>query len=408
MRAPHLRLAPLLPLLLAAPALAQVAVRGEVVHTLAGDLIRDGVVVITGGRIAAVGPAAQVSIPDGHEVLRAAVVTPGLVDARTAVGLSGIFNQPHDQDQRERSAALQPELRAVDAYNPRERLVEWVRGFGVTTIHTGHIGGGLIAGQTMVVKTWGNSVDDALVRPLCMVAATLGDGARADGDKAPGNRSKAVAMLRDELQQAREYAARVARAEADPAQQPPARDLGLEVIGRVLRGEVPLLVTAHRSHDLLAALRIGQEFGIRVVLDGAAEAHQVLEQIRAAGVPVIAHPPMLRHHGEAENASFTLGAQLAAAGIPFAYQSGYESYVPKTRVVLWEAAVAAANGLGFDGALRAVTLDAARILGVADRVGSLEVGKDGDVALYDGDPFEYTTHCVGVVIGGVVVSREAR
>jgi imidazolonepropionase-like amidohydrolase len=113
---------------------------------------------------------------------------------------------------------------------------------------------------------------------------------------------------------------------------------------------------------------------------------------------------MARQYGEFENASFTTGAALRAAGIPFAYQSGYEGYVPKTRVILFEAGVAAANGLAWNDALASITIDAARVIGLEKRVGSLEVGKDGDVALFDGDPFEYATHAVNVVIDGKVVS----
>ena len=109
-----------------------------------------------------------------------------------------------------------------------------------------------------------------------------------------------------------------------------------------------------------------------------------------------------------ENQSFTTPAKLRAAGVPYAFQSGYEGYVPKVRVVLLEAAIAAANGLTFEQALAGCTIDAARMIGVADRVGSLEVGKDGDVAMYDGDPFEYTSHCIGVVIEGKVVSEKVR
>ena len=123
---------------------------------------------------------------------------------------------------------------------------------------------------------------------------------------------------------------------------------------------------------------------------------------------MLLHPPMERPFGDFENMSFTTAAKLRNAGIPFAFQSGFTSYVPKTRVVLFEAAIAAANGLGMENALRAITLDAAKIIGVEDRVGSIEVGKDGDLALYDGDPFEYTTHCVGVVIEGRPVFRGKR
>jgi imidazolonepropionase-like amidohydrolase len=113
---------------------------------------------------------------------------------------------------------------------------------------------------------------------------------------------------------------------------------------------------------------------------------------------------MMRAYSETENTSFETASLLHEAGIPFAIQTGYESYVPKTRVVLFEAAVAASHGLGFEGALATVTIDAARILGIDDRVGSLEKGKDGDIAMYDGDPFEYATHCVGTIIEGEVVS----
>jgi len=383
-----------------AVAAGDVAVRGETVYTMAGAPLKDGVVIVRGGRIERVGPAAEVAIPAGMRVLAAKVVTPGLVDAHSVVGLSGYLNQDHDQDQIERSAPVQPELRAVDGYDPDERLVEWVRRFGVTTLHTGHGPGALISGQTMVVKTRGATVEAATVVPAAMVAATLGDSARGAEGKSPGNRAKMVAMLRGELVAAQEYAR---KREAPEKDKEPARSLKLDMLVRVLKGELPLLVTAHRARDILSALRVASEFGIKVVLDGAAEAYLVKDEIKRAGVPVIVHPTMYRSYGETENLSFETAAQLRAAGIPVALQSGFEGYVPKTRVLLFEAAVAAANGLGFEGALAASTIDAARILGLGARLGSLEAGKDGDLALYDGDPFEYTTHCVGVVIDGDVV-----
>jgi imidazolonepropionase-like amidohydrolase len=176
----------------------------------------------------------------------------------------------------------------------------------------------------------------------------------------------------------------------------------------VLKGEIPLMITTQRSQDIASALRLAKEFEIKIWLDGADEAYLLVDEIKAAGVPVIVHPTMTRSFADHENLSMETAGKLVAAGIPLALQSGYESYVPKTRVVLFEAAVAAANGLSFDQALRTITIDAARILGIDNRVGSLEVGKDGDVALYDGDPFEYTTHCTGTVIEGRVVSEIVR
>lgn len=397
---------------------AQLAVRGETVYTMAGPPIKDGAVLVREGKIVRIGRASEVlANSDGLRILTAKVVTPGLIDAHTAVGLTGYLNQKQDQDQLERSEPLQPELRAIDAYNAQERLIEWVRDFGVTTIHTGHAPGEIISGQTMIAKTTGRTVDEAVIVPTAMIAATLGDGATKGGKKSPGTRSKAVAMLRTQLIKAQEYLKKQeAASESDSdnedetkKKKTPDRDLRLEALGRVLNGELPLLVTVHRAHDITTTLRIAREFNIKLILDGAAEAYLVIDEIKAAGVSVIVHPTMIRSgRGQTENASMETAAKLHQAGIPIAMQSGYESYVPKTRVVLFETAIAAANGLTFEDALASCTIDAAKILGIADRVGSLEPRKDADIALYDGDPFEYTSHCIGVVINGKIVSDKAR
>ena len=389
---------------------AAVAVYGDTVHTMVGPPIDNGVVIIVDGKLRAVAKAGEVAIPADATVLRGKVVTPGLVDAHTAVGLTGYLNQEQDQDQIDHGEPIQPELRAIDSYNPRERLIEWLRGFGITTIHTGHAPGALVSGQTMVVKTVGDTVEEAVIRPAAMIAVTLGDDARpAGGDskpKSPGTRSKAVAMLRGEFVKTLDY---LRKQRAEDAEKKPDRDLRREALAEVLAGRLPLLVTVNRATDIDAALRIAAEFKIPIVLDSAAESYLLTERIKQAKVPVIVHPSMRRGGmGETENISFETAATLRKAGIPVALQSGYEAYVPKTRVVLFEAGIAAANGLAFEEALAAVTIDAARILGVDDRVGSLQPGRDGDVAIFDGDPFEYTTHCTGVVINGRVVSQSPR
>jgi imidazolonepropionase-like amidohydrolase len=177
---------------------------------------------------------------------------------------------------------------------------------------------------------------------------------------------------------------------------------------RVIKGQIPLLVTAHQAQDIMTALRIAKEFNIKIVLDGASEAHLLLDEIKASGFPVILHPTMYRAGGETENLSMETASKLKRAGIPFALQSGYEGYVPKTRVVLFEAAMAAANGLSMRDALASITIDAAKILGLDKRIGSIETGKDGDIAMYDGDPFEYATHCTGTIINGKIVSEVVR
>ena len=381
----------------------QVAVHGEKVFTMDGKVIHHGVVLITNGKIAFVGPSQELKIPEGIREISGKVVTPGLIDVHSVVGLSGYFNSPHDQDQLEHTFPVQPELRAVDAYNPHEKLVDWIRGFGITTLHTGHAPGELISGQTMIVKTIGNTVQEAVVRERFAVASTLAESARKSGRDSPGSRSKMVSLLREHFIKAQEYL----RGRAREEQKRPERNLRLEVIGHILEKKIPMLVTAHRAQDIASVLRFAEEFDIKIILDGAAESYLLIEEIKRAQVPVILHPTMVRMFGELENASFETASELRKHGIPLAIQSGYEAYVPKTRVVLFEAGLLVANGMQFQEALATITIDAARILGISDRVGSLSVGKDGDVAVFDGDPFEYVTHCVTTIIEGKVVSEQS-
>lgn len=385
---------------------AQVAVRAKKLYTMAGPVIEDGIVVIKDGKISAVGRADEIPVPPGYRLLQAEVATPGLIDARSVVGLGGIYNnRREDQDQLERSEPVQPELRAIDAYNSKDRLVRWLREFGITTVHTGHAPGELVSGQTCIVKTAGNSVDRAVVKKTAMIAATLASSAKKSGGKAPGTRAKMMSLLRQQLIAAREYGEKMAHQDESKR---PARDLRKDALVQVLRKELPLIITAQRAQDIANALRLAEEFGFRLVLDGAAESYLMIDRIKQAGVPVLIHPTMARAVGELSNMSFETASKLVKAGIPLAFQSGFESYVPKTRVVLFEAGMAAAHGLGFERALAAITREAAKLLGVGDRVGTLEMGKDGDVAMFDGDPFEYTTHVKGVVIEGRVVSEQRR
>lgn len=374
---------------------AQIAVKGGMVYTSAGDPIKDGVVLIKNGKIERVGKQSSVKIPKNYEVLEAAVVTPGLIDAHSVVGLAGMYNVPADQDQLETSSAIQPELRAIDAYNAREELVAHLRKLGVTTIHTGHGPGALISGQTMIVKTTGNTVDESVLVPQKMLAFTLGSMING-AIKKPGTRSKGIAMLRQELLKAQDYAKK--RTAKDDKL---STDLEMEALADLLDGKLIALVTVHKANDIMTAIRLQKEFDFPMVIDGAAEAYLILDEIKASGLSVIVHPSMIRTYGDSKNASMETPAKLYEAGIPFAFQSGYEAYVPKTRVVLFEAGVAVGNGLDHDVAIQKLTIDAAKMLDIDKRVGSLEKGKDADVVLYDGDPFEYTSHVTNVIINGV-------
>jgi imidazolonepropionase-like amidohydrolase len=376
----------------ASVASAQIAVKADTVYTMNGTKIVNGIVLVNEGVIEAVGKAGNIDIPEDYKTMEATVVTPGLIDAHTVVGLAGIFNRDGDQNQLETSSPIQPQLRARDSYNAREQLVKFLMKKGITTIHTGHGPGALISGQTMIAKTAYRKVGEALVKGPVMIAMTIGPTVGRNFDS-PGTVSKGIAMLRQTLLDTQEYM------EKEDSK----TDLKKEVLADLLRGEIRALVTAQRAQDILTALRLQEEFGFEMVLAGAAEAYLVMDEIKEAGIPVIIHPTMVRTFGATKNASFTTPAKVEDAGILMAFSSGYEGYVPKTRVILYEAAIAVANGMEREAALQALTIDAAKILGISDQVGSLEEGKDADIVLYDGDPFEYTTHVTGVIIDGKVV-----
>lgn len=378
-------------------------VKAGTLHTLEGEAIEDAVVVIRDGKIRRVGTADRISVPESARVLEAKVVTPGLIDARTTLGLSGVYGgregQVRDQDQLETSEPVQADLRPEDAYNALDPLIEWARRYGVTTMHTGHGPGAVISGRTMLVKTHGRTVEDALLKEDVAVAITLGNSVSRNFES-PGTRAKTVALLREALVDAQNYRAKI------KAGKNPGRSIENDVLLKVLDGDIKALITAHSITDISTALRLKEEFDLDLLLDGGAEAYRMTEALTAAGVPVLLHPPMMRAGGETRNATFESAALLQEAEVPFALQTGYEGYVPKTRVLLFEASIAVANGLAAADALRAITLSPAQLLGVDNRVGSIKKGKDADLVLFDGDPFEFTSHVCGVVIDGQLVSDQ--
>lgn len=378
---------------------AQIAIKAETVYTVSGNPITNGIVLVKNGKIEAVGTG--LSIPAGYKVYETKVVTPGLVDARSLVGISGALNIPTDQDQLEKSSPIQPDLRAIDAYNPDEVLVKVIRDYGVTTIHTGHGIGALVSGQTMIAKTKAGNVETVTINPLCMLAMTLGPSVERNFTS-PGTSAKQVAMIRSELLKAQTYQKK--RTDKDSTKRP-AKDLKMEVLSQLLSGDIKALITANSSKDIMSAIRLAKEFNFKLVLDGAAEAYLLIPEIKNAKAEIVLHATMARNSGDMINMNRESAAILTAAGIPVSIETGYEGYVPKTRILLFEAALAITNGLSFNDALKCITLNPSRLLGIEKRVGSIEKGKDADLVLYNGDPFEYLSKVCMVMIDGEVVKE---
>jgi imidazolonepropionase-like amidohydrolase len=377
------------------------------VHTVSGGTLSDAVVLVEDGKIKDVGPRNRVVVPPGTPTLTAAVVTPGLIDAHSVVGLSGALNVPADQDQDERSGPNQADLRALDGFNPNEPLLEFLRRNGVTVVHAVPGRANVIAGQTGIFRTSGRTAEAMALRAPAGILVNLGEVPKAAySNKLPTTRMGTAALVRSALTQARNHARKRAAAPAD--KQPPPNP-ALEALSLALQRKVPVIFTAHRADDLATALRLAREFGLQARLDMATEGYLMADELVRAKVAVVVHPTMQRAGGSMETYHSQLGnaAALADRGVPLAIGTGFEGYVPKTRVLRHEAAMAMAYGLGHERALAAVTLGAARILGLDKERGSLERGKVADLVLYDGDPFEHVTQVTHTISEGRVVYDRA-
>ena len=376
---------------------AQVAIFADSIFPVTSPLIRKGVILINKGKIEKIGTESDIKVPENYTRVKAHAVTPGFIDARSTIGMSGVYNNNTDQDQLEKSSPIQPELRAIDAYNPEEKLVSVAREYGITTLHTGHGIGALVSGQTMVVSTKPGNVESVTLKPLCMLAMTIGDGVSGHFSS-PGTKAKQISMIRTELLKAKEYAKKM---EEKDSTKRPTFDLKMDMLSKLLKGEIKAMITANTTVDIMGAIRLAKEFQLRLVLDGAAEAYRLTDEIKAAKAEIILHATMARNEGDMLNMSRASAALLTKAGIPVSIESGYEGYVPKTRIVLFEAAVAMSFGLSYEDALKTITINPATLLGIDKERGSIEKGKKADLVLFDGDPFEYTSHVTGVYIDGI-------
>jgi len=394
-------------------ALAQnVAVLADHLYTMAeGTQGGPGLVLIRDGRIEAVHPGQQQQPPDGYTVLKAAFVTPGLIDADTTAGISGAYNVSADQDQDEATDPNTADVRTLDSFNPSERLLKVLNQYGVTTVQSAPGPRNPIAGRAGIFKTAGTgsgpaTVEQLVVRQESAMVFNLGETPKATygkKEKAPSTRMKTAEIIRHALADTKAYEEKWDKWKKDGSDisKQPSREMKLEALVPVVDGKLPAIFNAYRADDIDTAMRIGAEFHLHYMLASVTEGYLIADAIRRAGVPCLLGPVMQRFDSlQTANATFENAAILKRAGIPIALMTGYEGYVPKNRILLFEAGIAAANGLSMEDTLRTVTAGAAKILGIDDRVGSLAPGKDADVVLFDGDPFEYTSHALAVLTSG--------
>lgn len=389
-------------MLAAAPALAAqtVAITGGKVYPVSGPAIERGTVLIRDGKIVAVG--ANVTIPADAQRIDATgkVVTPGLVNGATALGLEEIGAV---RTTVETSARGRDQIAAAfsvwDGLNPESVLMQGARNGGVTSVLIAP-SGGLIAGQAAMVHLVEGGLRDMVMRAPVAMVATIGDARAANA----GSRGEVLLRLREVLEDARAYRQR--RADFERAQTRPfaASRLDLEALQPVLAGTEPLAINANKASDIEAAVELARRYGLKLIIAGGAEAWMVADKLAAAKVPVLTGamnniPESFAQLGQRqENAGLLAKAGVAVVIVGNAGGGDEEAF--NVRNVRFEAGNAVAYGMDWNAALRAITLTPAELFGVADRVGSLAPGKDADVVVWSGDPLEFATEPEHVFIRG--------
>ncbi len=351
------------------------------------------------GTIRAIAPG--LSPAPGQEVVDAAGmrIYPGFVDAHSHLALDG-YGMGYDSiDYNEMGNIISPQLRGIDSFNPQDRSIEMARRGGVTTVGVGPGSANVLGGTFFAVKTYGSCVDDMILRdPVAMKCAFGENPKRCYKDKGNSARMSTAAKLRETLFAARDYMKRK-EAAGDDVQKQPKFDLKMEALIPVLQGEILLKAHAHRADDICTAIRIAREFSLKLTLEHCTEGHLIPEIVARADCPV-AVGPTLTHASKLElaNKSFDTPGVLARAGCQVSIITD-SSVIPQQYLSLC-AGLAVKAGMDPFAALQAITINPARHLGVADRVGSLEVGKDADLVITDGDPMVSDTTVKMVFING--------
>lgn len=377
------------------------AITNGKVFTIGAGTYDRGTVLINGGKITAVGPADQVQVPAGAEILDATGkwVTPGLIDAHTHISCFGEpRSRPGPWDVNEVTTPVTAQLRGIDAFNPFDAAIGNVRRAGFTTCYTGPGSSNVIGGVGLSFKLKeAGSVYDMAIPGSEQMKFALGENPRfvyGNQKKFPSSRMSIAALLRQELYDASHYSDDLA------ADRNPKPNFKLDPLVPVVRGEMRCRIHCHRADDIVTAIRIGEEFGLKISIEHCTEGWKIPELLAEKKVPCVVGPLMLDlSKEEVWNVRLETPGILYRAGV---FLCSTQDSCSGTRFLPMVLGMAIARGLPWEAALESVTSHPAQLLGLSDRLGTLEPGKDGDVAVFSGDPFSNYTVCEATVIDGVV------
>jgi imidazolonepropionase-like amidohydrolase len=380
-----------------------VAIVGGYVVPIDGEPVDGGTVLIQDGKIVAVGT--DVEVPAGVEVVDAkgSWVLPGFVEAHGHMGVHEEAEGWAGQDTNEMTDPNGARMRALDAINPAEEGFRDALSGGVTTAVVKPGSGNPIGGRTVAVKMWGRTVDEMLIREPVSVKSALGENPKrvyGDQKKIPSTRQGVAAVIRDAFTKAQDYKARKENAAAEG--KPFDRDNTYETLVRVLDREIPWSQHCHRADDIATALRLAEEFGYRLIVNHGTEGHKIADLLAERGIPVVIGPLFTtRSKVELRERSLRNPGILARAGVELAITTDHP--VIPIHFLVHQVTLAVKEGLDRATALRTITTNPARIMGLDDRVGSLKPGLDGDVVIWSGDPLDVMSRALKVFVEGTQV-----
>lgn len=378
------------------------AIKNAKLYTIVNGVQKGTVLIDDEGKISAIG---DVEIPAGAEVIdgEGKVLMPGMIDAH---GHAGVYEESlgwEGSDGNEAVDPVTPHLRALDGINPHDEGIKEALAGGVTAMCVVPGSANVIGGQGVVIHMYGNTVDEMVIGEGGLKIA-FGENPKrvySGQKKSPSTRMATAAVLRENLVRAQNYMAKLEKAEADP-DKVPERDLKLDVLARVLKREIPVRAHAHRADDIITALRIADEFNLDIIIEHCTEGHKIVDELSRRNVRATVGPTMTnRSKVELRDRSFATLKALWEGGVEFSITMDHPvlpvNYLPIA------AALAVKAGLPREEALKAITLNPAKILGIDDRYGSIEPGKMGDLVLWSGDPLDIMSKVEKVLIHGKVV-----
>ncbi|MGM0420676.1 MAG: amidohydrolase [Bacillota bacterium] len=376
------------------------AIKAPKIETVSqAGTIQDGIILIKDGKIVEIGQ--DINIPEGCEIeeYKNVTVMPGLIDAHTHLGIGEEGIGWEGRDYNEMTSPVTPELRAIDAINPADLGLKDARESGITSVMVAPGSANVIGGECLAMKTVGDVVDDMILKNPVGIKAAFGENPKrvyGEQQKSPSTRMAVASELRKALMETEDY---INKKENGDEDEPFQRDIKFESLLKVLKRQIPLKTHAHRADDIMTALRIAEEFSIDITIEHCTEGHKIADRIAEAGVSAIIGPSLTtRSKVEVKDRDFKTAAVLAEAGVKVALMSDHP-VIPVNNLMVY-AALAVKAGLSKEEAYKSVTINPAEILGIDDKVGSLETGKDADLVVYAGNPLDISTEVMSVYISG--------